>query len=277
LELLGKARIVAFLEGVPMRKLGLAVMLATSLTIGACVQTRQFADVQFTPPQGDYKLLVLRPDVSVGSLTTGGMVEPRADWTEQARTNIIAAIRAQQAQRGGKLQILERRSQLAEASEQEVADFERLFGAVGNSIVLHKYLGDYLPTKRGKGLEYTLGEDAVRLGQKTGYDYALFLHAEDSVASGGRIALGVLGVAGCFVGFCAPNVGGASQLDYAGLVDLKTGEVVWFNVVQTSSQVPGIAFGDLRTPEGAAQMADRLLGRMKPGLAIRRAAEGGKQ
>jgi hypothetical protein len=256
-----------------MQKWGLALALTATLPLSACVQTRQFADVQFTPPQGDYKLLVLRPDVSVGSLTTGGMVEPRADWTDQARANIIAALQAQQGQRGGKLQILERRNQLTGASEQEVADFERLFYAVGNSIVIHKYSGDYLPTKRGKGLEYTLGEDAVRLGQKTGYDYALFLHAEDQVASGGRIALGVLGLAGCIVGFCAPNIGGASQLDYAGLVDLKTGEVVWFNVVQAGSQVPGIAFGDLRTPQGAAQMVDRLLNRMKPGLAVRRAAE----
>ena len=139
--------------------------------------------------------------------------------------------------------------------------------------MLHKYLGAYLPTKRGKGLEYTLGEDAVRLGQKTGYDYALFMHAEDEVASTGRIALGVLGLAGCFVGFCAPNVGGAAQLDYAGLVDLHTGEVVWFNVVRAGSEVPGIKFGDLRTPQGAEQMVERLLGRMRPGRAVRRAAE----
>ena len=76
----------------------------------------------------------------------------------------------------------------------------------------------------------------------------------------------MLGLAGCFVGFCAPNVGGATQLDYASLVDLKTGEVVWFNVVQAGSQVPGIKFGDLRTPQGAAQMVERLLGRMKPGV-----------
>ncbi|HEY6662792.1 MAG TPA: hypothetical protein VIZ66_07700 [Sphingomicrobium sp.] len=254
-----------------MRKWGLALALAAAMPMSACVQTRQFADVQFTPPQGDYKLLVLRPDVTVGSLTTGGIVEPRADWTEQARTNIVAALRTQQAGRGGRLQIIERRNQLQGVNDQEVADFERLFYAVGQSIVLHKYLGDYLPTKRGKGLEYTLGEDAVRLGQKTGYDYALFLHAEDSVASTGRIALGVLGVAGCFVGFCAPNIGGATQLDYAGLVDLKTGEVVWFNVVRAGSQVPGIAFGDLRSPQGAAQMVDRLLNRMKPGQAVRRA------
>ena len=256
-----------------MRKWGVALALAAAVPMSACVQTRQYADVQFTPPQGDYKLLVLRPDVTVGSLTTGGMVEPRADWTEQARTNIIAALRAQQAGRGGKLEILERRNQLSGVSDQEVADVERLFYAVGQSIVLHKYLGAYLPTKRGKGLEYTLGEDAVRLGQKTGYDYALFMHAEDEVASTGRIALGVLGLAGCFVGFCAPNVGGAAQLDYAGLVDLHTGEVVWFNVVRAGSEVPGIKFGDLRTPQGAEQMVERLLGRMRPGRAVRRAAE----
>jgi hypothetical protein len=199
------------------------------------------------------------------------MVEPRADWTEQARTNIVNAIQAQQSTRGGKVTVLARRSQVQGVSEQEVAEVERLFYAVGQSIVLHKYLGEYLPTKRGKGLDWTLGEDAVRLGQKTGYDYALFMHAEDQVASSGRIALGVLGIAGCFVGFCAPNVGGATQLDYAGLVDLKTGEVVWFNVVRAGSQVPGIKFGELRTPQGAAQMVDRLLGRMKPGQAVRKA------
>jgi len=253
-------------------KVALATLgAATMLT--ACVETRQYADVQFTVPQGQYKLLVLRPDVTVGSLTTGGMVEPRADWTEQGRTNIIQALRAQQAGRGGDVMILERRNQLPNVSDQEVAEVERLFYAVGQSIVLHKYLGEYLPTKRGKGLDWTLGQDAVRLGQKTGYDYALFLHAEDQVASTGRVALGVIGLAGCFVGFCAPNVGGATQIDYAGLVDLKTGEVVWFNVVRAGSQVPGIKFGELRTPEGAAQMVDRLLGRMKPGKAVRQAME----
>ena len=78
----------------------------------------------------------------------------------------------------------------------------------------------------------------------------MFLHAEDQVASTGRVVLGVLGSAGCIVGFCAPNIGGATQLDYASLVDLKTGEVVWFNVVRAGSQVPGIKFGDLRTSAG---------------------------
>jgi hypothetical protein len=256
-----------------MRKWGLALALGASVSLAACVQTKQYADLQFTPPQGDYKLLVLRPDVTVGSITTGGMVEPRADWTDQARAGIVAVLRAQQAERGGHVQIIEHRNELAGVTPDELADVERLNAAVDESIVIHKYLGDYLPTKRGRGLDWTVGDGAIQLGRKTGYDYALFLHAEDQVASTGRVVLGVLGAAGCIVGFCAPNIGGATQLDYASLVDLKTGEVVWFNVVRAGSQVPGIKFGDLRTPQGAAQMVERLLGRMKPGRAVRQQME----
>jgi hypothetical protein len=198
------------------------------------------------------------------------MVEPRADWTEQARVNLIAALKAQQAERGGNAIIMERRDSLPGIAPETVAELERLHYAVGQSIALHRYSGRYLPTKRGKGLDWTLGEDAVALGRRTGYDYALFLHAEDSFASTGRVALQVLGVAGCLVGFCAPNIGGAGQFAYASLVDLRTGEVVWFNVLQAGSQIAGIKMGDIRTDAGAAQMVDRLLDRMKPGRDVRR-------
>jgi hypothetical protein len=251
-----------------MRRLGFALL--ASVALAGCVQTRQLADVEFTPPQGDYKLLVMRPDVTVGSVTTGGMVEPRADWTEAARGHLLAALKAQQAERGGNAFIMERRDSIAGLEPETVAELERLHYAVGSSIALHKYSGAYLPTKRGKGLDYTLGQDAVALGKRTGYDYALFLHAEDSFASGGRVALQVLGIAGCFVGFCAPNIGGAGQFAYASLVDLRTGEVVWFNVLATGSQVAGIKMGDIRTREGADQMVERLLDRMKPGKNVRR-------
>lgn len=253
-----------------MRKIGVALALGLSIAVSGCVQTRQFADVQFTPPQGDYRLLVMRPDVTVNALTTGGMAQPRADWTEQARANVIQALRAQQGDRGGKVLILSRRNELPGISADEVADLERLHFAVGQSIALHKYSGASLPTKRGKGLDYTLGEEAVSLGRRTGYDYALFVHAEDNIASTGRTALQVLGVAGCFIGFCAPS-GGSNQFAYASLVDLRSGEVVWFNVLSTGSQLPGVTFGDIRNEPGAAQMVERLLGRMKPGREIRAA------
>lgn len=251
-----------------MRKRALILLSAASLAVAGCVQTRQFADVQFEPPQGNYSLVVMRPDVRVGLITTGGMIEQRADWTEQARTNLLRALTEQQAGRGGRTMIAETRASFPGVSADTVAALERLHGAVGNSIALHKYMGARLPTKRRQGIDWTLGEDAVKFGRAVGMDYALFLYAEDNFASSGRTALQVLGLAGCFVGFCAPSASGG-QVAYASLVDLRTGEVVWFNVLQTSSMLPGVQMGDIRTPEGAAQMVERLLGRMRAGREVR--------
>lgn len=245
-----------------MLRSALVLTAAASLALSGCVQTRQFADVEFAPPQGDFSLLVMRPYVSVGQIQTGGLVEPRAEWTEQARGFILEALRQQQAQRGGRTHILETREGVQGMSADEVAEIERLFSAVGSAIVVHRYAGLTLPTKRRQGLDWTLGEDAVRLGRASGMDYALFMSAQDSYASDGRIALQVLGIAGCLIGFCAPQIGGGSQQAYASLVDLRTGDVVWFNVVQAQT-------GDIRTQEGAAQLVDRLLGRMRAGRNVR--------
>ena len=259
-----------------MRMRALVLAAAASVALAGCVQTRQYADVEFVPPQGDYDLIVMRPIVQVGSVTTGGLFEPRADWTEQARANLLAALRDQQAGRGGRTRIIERREDISGMPAEQVANLERLFVAVGNSIILHRYAGLRLPTKRSQGIDWTLGEDAVAFGRATGMDYALFLHAEDSIASTGRVALQVLGIAGCFVGFCAPS-GGSGQAAYASLVDLRTGEVVWFNLLQAGSQVPGVGVSDIRTREGANMMVERLLGRMRAGRLVRQRTEGREQ
>ena len=253
----------------------ISLLLGAAMLAG-CVSTRQFADLQFTPPQGDFKLLVLRPDVSVASLTMGGVPEQRADWTEAARSAIVTALRTQQSARGGQLVIADRRSNVPGADAATVADLERLNAAVDQAIAEHKYSGNTLPTKRRMGLDYTLGRDAIDFGRKTGFDYMLFLYAEDQIASGGRVAMQVLGIAGCFIGFCAPS-GGSGQLALASLVNLHSGEVVWFNVLQTGSQLPGMGYGDLRTQAGADQLVERLLGRMKPGRDARRIVAAGQQ
>jgi hypothetical protein len=205
----------------------------------------------------------------VGRLRHGRRPRRAAGGLDRAGAlQLLKALAAEQSGRGGRTRILERRDEIAGISAESVADLERLHQAVGESIAYHKYLGATLPTKRRQGLDWTLGEDAVKFGKATGMDYALFLHAEDSFASTGRVALQVIGLAGCIVGFCAPQ-GGGGQSAYASLVDLHTGDVVWFNVLRTQSLAPGIGFGDIRTPQGAAQMVDRLLGRMKAGRNVR--------
>jgi hypothetical protein len=197
----------------------------------------------------------MRPDVTVSVLTAGGMLEPREDWTEQARANVLAALASQQAKRGGSAKIAVT-IQDAGGDPKLVAELDRLHQAVGRSIQIHKYTpGMELPTKKNV-FDWTLGEAAVNFGRSTGYDYALFLYASDSFSSGGRIALQAVSVLGCVVGVCIIPAGG-KQIAFVSLVDLKDGRVVWYNYLYSED-------GDIRELEGAAELVDRLLDDMRP-------------
>ncbi len=231
--------------------------------MSACTGTKQVADIGFRPPEGSYKLIVMRPDISVGLLTTGGLVEVRQDWTDSARENIVKALIAQQAMRGGEVKIAATREE-AGGDVTAVADLERLHRAVGDTIRAAKYAGPKLPTKEGR-FDWTLGNAAVEYGRASGYDYALFVHAEDSFSSGGRVALQAVAFMGCMVGVCLMPHGG-ERVAFASLVDLHTGQIVWFNVLASS-------VGDMRTPEGASNTVSSLLDKMKPGSDIRAKAK----
>lgn len=50
----------------------------------------------FTLIPGTAKIVLMRPSIKVGEQSTGGMFEPNADWTEQARQNLGKAIAAAQ-------------------------------------------------------------------------------------------------------------------------------------------------------------------------------------
>jgi len=238
-----------------MGKLRLLVVLFAALCASACTTTSQVSHSGFRPPEGDYRLIVMQPDISVSLLTAGGALEFREDWTEQARANVIKALVSQQAQRGGVTKIAATREETG-ADATLVNDLVWLHSAVGQAIKLHKYSPARLPTKQN-AFDWTLGNSAVEFGAATQFEYALFLHAEDSFSSGGRVALQMAAMIGCGFGVCVMPPGGR-QAAFASLVDLKTGQVVWFNTLASG-------VGDIRTPDGAAKMVGSLLDRMKPG------------
>ena len=231
----------------------------TVLALSACATTQQQASQDFRPPEGNYKLIVMRPDVMVSVLTAGGMLEEREDWTRQAEENVMAALRAQQAKRGGKATIATTLEQ-AGGNPELVRELDRLHEAVGRSIQMHKYNPALaLPTKESV-FDWTLGAKAVEYGRASGYDYALFLHAEDSFSSGGRVALQAVSMLGCVVGVCFIPPGG-QQIAFVSLVDLETGRVSWFNFLVSGT-------GDIRTQEGADDLVEHLLDEMKSGAAL---------
>jgi hypothetical protein len=226
----------------------LAAVLITCL--GGCAATTQQSSSGFERPSGNYRLVVMKPDIAVSVLTAGGMNEPREDWTLTARENVLASLKEQQARRGASTQVVFASTSAAN-DDPAIAELDRLHEAVGQSVLLHKYTpGGALPTKEGK-FDWTLGKLATDYGAATGYDYALFLFARDSFSSGGRVALQAVSMLGCVVGVCVMPGGGMQQA-FVSLVDLKSGNVVWFNHLVSMT-------GDIRTPEGAGAMVDKLL------------------
>lgn len=219
----------------------------------------------FKKPSGDYRLVVMRPDIVVNVLTAGGQLEPREDWTNTAREHVLASLKDAQAKRGGSTEIIFA-STSAQTDDLALTDLDRLHAAVGNSIIFHKYTpGQALPTKQGK-FDWTLGELAVNYGKSSGYDYALFLHASDSFSSGGRVALQAVSMLGCVVGVCVIPPGGTQEA-FVSLVDLKTGNVVWFNHLLSS-------VGDIRTRNGADAMVKKLLESMRDAKAPAKRSNG---
>ena len=231
-----------------MRRWGLALALALSVPIGGCVQTRQYRRRPVHAAAGRLQAAgaSARRDRRFADDRRNGRAARRLDRAGPRQHHRRAPRAAGDARRQGPIPRASQRASGRRADE--LADLERLNFAVAQSIVAPQISrrlsadqarqGPRLDARRGR--RRARPEDRLRL--------CAVPACRGQVASTGRVALGVLGLAGCFVGFCAPNVGGATQLDYASLVDLKTGEVVWFNVVQAGSQVAGIKFGDLRTP-----------------------------
>lgn len=204
------------------------------------------------PNDRPVKIVVYRPDVHVGTLTTGGVDEPNADWTGTARGLIADALRANDKVSGAMIRFADD-PQGDDAAY--LAEYRALFTAVAQSIQVHKlFPGARLPTKKDV-FDWTLGDGVQRIGKFSGADYALFLFTHDAYGSAGRktaqIFGAMLGVA------IIPGV----HVGYAGLVDLKTGDVVWFNADPAMG-------GDVRTPEGAnkrtLQLLEGLPGRTVP-------------
>jgi hypothetical protein len=179
------------------------------------------------------RILLMPPDIRYYLLTVGGVTVPNAEWTEAAQTNFTEAVTEYAASIGTDLKILDKK----DLSPTEI-DYEELHSAVGYTI-LDNYFGYWqLPSKNGQ-FDWSLGPEISQIAADRDADYALFVYYRDEQASGGLVAFAVLAAA---VGGVA-DVG--SESGFASLVDLRTGDLVWFNVVANGS-------GELRDKEGAA-------------------------
>lgn len=178
------------------------------------------------------RIVMMPPDVSYYLMTAAGVPEPHVEWTTAARENFTAAMTEYAREIGTDLTFISE----DELGDQEI-QYRSLHAAVGSSLLDHHFGMLKLPSKNGE-FDWSLGSGVASIGQTHAADYALFVYYRDYQASGGRVALAILAAA------AGASVATGSEHGFASLVDLKTGEIVWFNVVNAGA-------GELRDSKGA--------------------------
>lgn len=221
----------------------LALLLVPALALG--YKNRVATDANGKPLQIQGSVVVIEPDIQLSEVLAGGVQEPRREWTENARRLYPAAVRSRLTA-AGKTTLPDYVIDDDMPPESRLGQIIRLNEAVSLSVLAYTQPGNELATK-GDRLDWTLGPGVEELRKATGADYALFTYVRDSYTSGGRKALRI-------IGFLAlgGDIGGGTQIGVTTLVDLRTGQVVWFNFLARQT-------GDLRDPKGARDTVDDLL------------------
>jgi hypothetical protein len=220
----------------------LVVSLLLLVLAGCTVSNQRLASpANFSQPPSDSKFALVQPDVSLGLLGAVGYVEPRKDWSDAARANLIMALSNELTRRGHAATTI---SFDAEGNDR-IIQILHLNEAVGQSIQTFSYGLYSLPTK--KGFDWTLGEGARAVRDQHGADFALFINAKGSYASSGRVAT-MIGAA--LLGVSVPLGGQTVQ---ASLVELSTGRIVWYNLAVAGPNA------DMREAAGANALVASLM------------------
>lgn len=185
------------------------------------------------------RIAIMPLDVELFSISVGGVLEPRADWTEQALGHFKAALLTRKPRPD--IEVID----LEDADDNTLQSLNALHGAVSSAIAGHHFGAYSLPTKEGR-LEWSMGPEVRAIRERSGADYALFTFIRDSYASPERIAAMVVGA------LIGVGLGGGVQVGYASLVELETGRIVWFNLLLRGT-------GDLREPDKARETLEALL------------------
>ena len=233
----------------PPRWLFAALLLAALSLLPGCssTQVRTAKDESGRPLALAGRVVLIEPDIELSELGAGGMAEPRKEWSTAARLLYPQAARETLAAQGigmapdfalpadaGPDNRRRQLTLLSQAVSMSILQYSRASGSGG------------LRNKHGK-FDWSLGPGVEELREATGADYGLFTYIRDSYASGGRTAMRIVGLV-----LLGGDIGGGTQVGVASLVDLRTGQVVWHNLLVDQT-------GDLRNLQGARETAGDLL------------------
>ncbi|WP_025899275.1 hypothetical protein [Sneathiella glossodoripedis] len=199
---------------------------------------------KLTADMSGKRILIMRPDVELYELGVA-LQEPNALWTSMA-SNYVTEISAQYFQKLG-YDVAIYQDDSNEVSEKTGQDLIALHEDVGISIIQFQQSPlTQLPTLKSGKFDWHLGRTTQDLAKGYGADYSLFIYLRDQYSSGSRVAAQLL-----MSVIFGVHVQGGIQVGFASLVNLKTGEVEWFNRIISTT-------GDLRTFRAAVNATNAL-------------------
>ncbi|MES2498791.1 MAG: hypothetical protein V4618_21970 [Pseudomonadota bacterium] len=225
--------------------MALPLLALAVMAVPAQAQEKTGNKPGFALVPGTARIVLMRPSVKVGEQSTAGLYEPNGDWTDQAKDNLGRAIA--QAQNGLGNVVVDYVEPF-EGKAGKAAEYRALFDAVATSVIQYQFfMGNRLPTKKRKdSFEWTLGSGFRQMPGLEAADYALFIVTEDHYGSAGRKVFQV------FAAMAGVGITAGVHKGFAGLVDVRTGDLVWLNADLQMG-------GDVRTADGAQRRVAQLL------------------
>jgi hypothetical protein len=167
------------------------------------------------------KVVILPVSVDVFEVTAGDVKEKVPEWSAEAGNNIIRSLSATINNEAG-LKVVK----MPRLSKNEAA-------SVDEHMALYKLVVNTASTigwdHKIRRFDYGIGPGLKTLQRKTGADAAVMVYGQDYASTAGRKTKAVLGripIVNIFTG--APPTLGHSFV-HIGVVDLKTGDLLWMN------------------------------------------------
>jgi hypothetical protein len=206
-----------------------SAFLAVLVLVFALPQSVQSAD---TPHWVHYKLLksssvlpekvvVLPVSIEVQEVTAGDVMEEVPEWSEEASRNVFESVSAAISKDVSlqEVSVPDLTENTAEVVDEHMALYKLVVNTASDVGWQHKI----------RRFDYGIGPGLEELQRLTGADAAVMVYGEDYVSTAGRKAKAVAGNIPIVNIFSGPAPALGHSFIHIGVVDLRTGDLLWMN------------------------------------------------
>lgn len=203
------------------------------------------------------KVVVLPVDIEVVEVTAGGVEEKVPDWSREASQSVFKALSTAIRKQQGMSEVTAPRfsGNSAASFDEHLALYKLVVNTASKIGWEHKV----------RRFDYGIGPGLRAVADQTGADAAIMVYGRDHASTAGRKARAVAGhipIINIFTG-PAPQLG--HSYIHIGMVDLRTGDLLWMNSEFRDGST------NLRDPDDAAKMVNEIF-EWYPGIEKYRAA-----